>query len=215
MPNSSRNTTALSVIQTSFSATQSTSRHTIIQQRRALSCTQQALAAQKLCFRIGRHPNFRKAKSITAYIATKGEISLTPIIRLAQKKGKKCYLPIIKKTPNHHHNHKTQYRLHFSLYPLGSKLIPRAFQIPEPQKRRLISLNKIDLILCPLVAFDKNGNRIGMGGGFYDRALSAIKRTRKKRFWGVAHDFQETTITPQPWDITLDGVFTNNKVLTT
>ncbi len=186
----------------------------IRQQRQALSCTQQRLAAQQLCLRISRHPSFRKANRITAYIASEGEISLAPLIKLAHKQGKACYLPVIKKRPVIDRAETTTLIMRFSLFAPHSKLITRRFGLLEPQKTCLITLNKIDLILCPLVAFDQQGNRIGMGGGFYDRALSRVPRVRKKRIWGVAHRLQQHPITPAPWDITLDGVFTDNGVFT-
>lgn len=190
----------------------STIRKVIRQQRKALSPSQQRLAAQRLSIRIARHPSFRQAKSLTAYIASQGEINLTPLIKLAQKQHKACYLPVIEKPPKYINNAKLTMR--FSLFPAGSKLTPRLFNIPEPQKKCFKTLGHIDLILCPLVAFDNKGNRIGMGGGFYDRALSRVKKARRRKVWGVAHSLQEQQFTPAPWDIALDGIFTDNKTIT-
>ncbi|WP_053981465.1 5-formyltetrahydrofolate cyclo-ligase [Marinagarivorans algicola] len=186
----------------------------IRQQRQALSYAQQRLAAQQLCIHISRHPSFRRANCISAYIASEGEISLAPLIKLAHKQGKACYLPVIQKRPAIDRAEATKLIMRFSLFMPHSKLVTRRFGLLEPQKVRLMALDKMDLILCPLVAFDRQGHRIGMGGGFYDRALSRICRTRKKRIWGVGHYLQQHPIVPAPWDITLDGVFTDNGVLT-
>ncbi|MDH4134940.1 MAG: 5-formyltetrahydrofolate cyclo-ligase, partial [Gammaproteobacteria bacterium] len=71
-------------------------------------------------------------------------------------------------------------------------------------------------VLMPLVAFDLHGNRLGMGGGFYDKSLAFLgTRTRwlKPHLIGLAHDFQRVEkIEPCPWDVPLQGVATDQNL---
>lgn len=74
----------------------------------------------------------------------------------------------------------------------------------------------LDLIILPLVAFDLSGNRLGMGGGFYDRTLS-FKHQRchwkGPKLIGIAHELQRVDLLPvNDWDIPLDAVITEQKL---
>ncbi len=93
------------------------------------------------------------------------------------------------------------------------------FGIPEPLTHKRVHVPPwgLDLICMPLVAFDRQGNRLGMGGGFYDRSL-AYRRGRqswhKPRLLGIAHALQEVAeLEPRPWDIPLSGVATEAEII--
>ncbi|BCD97940.1 5-formyltetrahydrofolate cyclo-ligase [Marinagarivorans cellulosilyticus] len=181
-----------------------TIRHTVKKARNALSKAQQQRAAMQLALRVGRHPAFRKSHTLSLYLASKGEINLQPLIRLAIKQGKRCYLPVL-------HGPK----LKFLEYKKTTKLIKNRFGLQEPSLSEEIRASQLDLILCPLVAFDNKGNRLGMGGGYYDRTLGQLKKRRKKVIWGVAHELQrQAGIVTYWWDIKLDGIFTDKRVTT-
>jgi 5-formyltetrahydrofolate cyclo-ligase len=145
-------------------------------------------------------------KRIAFYFAADGEMDPTPLIERAIKTGKKCYLPVLQQRPAN--------ALWFSRYDITTPLKLNRFGIPEPDMhhRRTITPWGLDLILLPLVAFDLAGNRLGMGGGYYDRTLSfRLKRKHWKgpKLIGLAHDFQCIDTLPRnPWDIPLDGVIT-------
>ena len=80
----------------------------------------------------------------------------------------------------------------------------------------------MDLVLAPLVAFDEQGNRMGMGGGFYDRALQHLKSTNtgslkrrplKPKVIGIAHELQKVAnLHSQSWDITLNAIVTEKRL---
>ena len=171
--------------------------------RKHLSQQQQSLAALKLALRIACHPSYKHARVIAGYNAINGEISLAPLMELALAQGKQWLIPNIKKNI-----------LQFKTFNRRTKIRPNQFGIGEAPHAPAQAINNIDLFLCPLVAFDACGNRIGMGGGFYDRTLKAQLKKRSPYVFGVAHDLQQVSrILPNSWDIALEGIFTPTRFL--
>lgn len=186
-------------------------RKTLRERRRALSAQQQRHAAQALERVIARHRLFLHSRHIALYLPNDGEIDLEPLAQRAMAMGKRCYLPVL--SPLYHN------RLWFAPYHPGSRFSLNRFGIPEPECNyaQMRPVWTLDLILTPLVAFDGNGNRLGMGGGFYDRTLAYLKRRRcwhKPRLLGTAHAFQQVAQLPcESWDIPLQGVATERELL--
>jgi 5-formyltetrahydrofolate cyclo-ligase len=184
--------------------------------RRALNPSQQKQAAQQLLRKLRAHPIFLRSKHIAFYMADDGEICLHYLMIAAEKMGKHCYLPIL-------HPLK-QNRLWFGLYRKGDTLFANRFGLAEPcaAKSRTPAW-ALDLVLMPLVGFDRYGNRLGMGGGFYDRTFSFRKTTSENSrtvrpkypvLMGVAHHCQEVTgLTGESWDITLDYIATDKEIV--
>jgi 5-formyltetrahydrofolate cyclo-ligase len=182
-------------------------RQQIRDKRRALSDAEREQAAYLLCERVASSRTFQQSKHIAFYLANDGEMDLNLLIEHAWQQGKHCYLPVLAE-PN------TQ-RLWFIPYTSESKLKPNRFGIPEPihsHSTRLRKTLSLDLILMPLVAFDDQGNRMGMGGGFYDRTLAFL---RQRQYWhkpnllGVAYEFQkQQQLETNPWDIPLQAIAT-------
>ena len=103
----------------------------------------------------------------------------------------------------------------FRRYRPGEKLVANRFGIPEPPHRRgnTLSAKQLDVIFLPLVGFDAAGNRLGMGGGFYDRTLSQLPARNRPLLAGLAHDVQRVDKLPvQRWDIPLDAVVTDRRI---
>lgn len=104
-------------------------------------------------------------------------------------------------------------QLRFLEYRPGSRLRQGRFGLWQPQRGGVISPRHIDLVLLPLVGFDPAGNRIGQGGGFYDRSFAfrrEPRRWRHPKLVGVAYDLQRVASLPrQPWDVPLDAVVTD------
>lgn len=177
------------------------------QARRALSPARQRLAAINLRDRIRHQLWFRQARHIALYLPNDGEIDPTPLIRLCWQLNKKVYLPVLH--PIRHN------RLWFLPYTRTTRMQRNCFRILEPalkqQPRR--PAWALDLVMLPLVAFDADGNRMGMGGGFYDRTFSyklAANGLQGARLIGLAHDFQRVDALPiQPWDVPLFGIITD------
>lgn len=92
---------------------------------------------------------------------------------------------------------------------------PNGFRIPEPQVAAdlLMTPQDLDLLILPLVAFDTEGYRLGMGGGFYDRSLASISHRQHwqhPRLLGVGHAFQQLDRVPrEPWDVPLSIICTD------
>jgi 5-formyltetrahydrofolate cyclo-ligase len=168
--------------------------------RASLSDTARLRASQALCTRIQALDVYQNASHIALYHAIKGEIDLHPLWRFAHAAGKICYMPVV----NPHHN-KTL--LFLPATPDTPRTIS-ALHIPEPNvpHHEARSPHDLDLMIMPLVAFDTHGTRLGTGGGYYDRTLAHQKPAC---ILGVAYTFQrETFLTPEPWDIPLDGIVT-------
>jgi 5-formyltetrahydrofolate cyclo-ligase len=185
-------------------------RQQIRNQRRALSDSEREQAAFLLCERIASSRIYQHSKHIAFYLPNNGEMDLTLLIQDAWQRGKKCYLPVLAE-PN------TQ-RLWFIPYTADTKLRPNRFGIPEPVHSNSLRIRKtlsLDLILMPLVAFDEQGNRVGMGGGFYDRTLAFLRQRQhwhKPNLVGVAYEFQkQQQLKPNPWDIPLQSVATEQQ----
>ena len=103
-----------------------------------------------------------KANKIALYWSVNCEISANSLISYFIKEGSECFLPVIS-------NDKGSKLLEFSFYKKESPLIKNRFGIPEPIKSKFVDLNEIDIVFLPCVCFDSRGNRIGMGGGYYDK----------------------------------------------
>lgn len=183
-------------------------RRRIRAQRRALSPETQKSHSLAVIRRLGRSGIFLKSRRIALYIENDGEISVTRMLPMLRRLGKSCYLPVLRPMlPN---------RLWFSEYRPGDKLTLNRYGIPEPdiKVRKPISCNSLDLVLMPLVGFDSTKNRIGMGGGFYDRTFSYRKIRRswyKPSLIGIAHELQKLdSIRTNSWDVPLDGVVTES-----
>lgn len=173
--------------------------------RRALPAGAQQSAARRLQRRILALPEFRKAKRIGLYWPADGEISPLPI--LCACRGRKIiFLPKIIRGG----------KLRFRLYRGRRGLKKNGFGIPEPAQGPDIHPKALDIVLLPLVAFDRQGNRLGMGSGYYDKSFAFLRqrhRPAKPLLIGLAHSFQECGQLPaDPWDIPLAAIVTPSQL---
>jgi 5-formyltetrahydrofolate cyclo-ligase len=177
---------------------------TQLQQRRnTLATTQQADYSQQICQRVFQADCFKKAQHIAFYTPINGEAN--PLY-LQKTPDKSYYLPVLSPHKKYHlifvkTNPKTRYRKNI-------------YAIPEPiyNAEDTIPAETLDLVIMPLVATDQTGNRMGMGGGYYDRSF-AFKQTSSvdtPQLVGFAYDFQLVDkLIAKPWDIPLDFIATN------
>ena len=171
------------------------------QRRQALSPSQQEDAARQLRSRFTRLSCFRRSQCIALYSASDGEIDLQPLLRAAWRAGKQTFLPVITGVG----------LMEFRRYCDGDSLVQNRYGIAEPGPGgEVLAAQELDLIITPLVAFDRGGGRLGMGGGYYDRALEqSSSGANNPLLIGVAHSFQELEEVPtDAWDRRLQGVVT-------
>ena len=176
------------------------------QLRAELEAKQLEVAANALAERILSLDEYQQAQRIAAYFAVNGEIGLIPVIDHALTQGKNIYLPNL-----------DLQALRFSPYFHSQKMRINKFRLPEPDvdDSEMLSPGELDLVLAPLVVFDDERNRIGMGGGFYDRSFAFRKdpEISKPMLIGVAHELQKVDrIVPQEWDVQLDMIVTDQAV---
>ncbi len=175
-------------------------------QRRALSAAERRQRSERACQALARQQVFQRAQRIACFLPNDGEPDPTPLITLAWSLGKAVYLPLLSEVRHDH--------LQFAPFTPDTPLVENRFGIPEPRasQRRMLPARCLDLVLTPLVAFDEAGNRLGMGGGYYDRSFAFL---RYRRFWrkprlvGMAFTFQRVAALPaQAWDVPLYAVVT-------
>jgi len=174
--------------------------------RRAMTDEQQAQAAEQLAELALNYAPLSTARNIALFLSVDGELNTRPLIARLWHLKKAVYLPVLHPfSPGN---------LLFLRYSPDTPLLPNKLRIPEPPLdiRQLITLDQLDLMLVPLVAFDQHGQRLGMGGGFYDRTL---QNWRQHGFLpvGLAHDCQQVDSLPvAEWDVPLPAVMTPSKL---
>lgn len=173
--------------------------------RQQLSTQQQKLASQGFTRQLHRSGLLLKGQHIALYIGNDGELNPWPLLPklIAQKKS--CYLPFV--------HPRQQGLMQFVKTNLNTPMQRNRYGIAEPMvKNGAIKAQFLSLVLMPLVAFDLSGNRLGMGGGYYDRAFSIEGwpyHDRHTKLIGVAHECQKHEGLPSAhWDVPLDGVLT-------
>jgi len=170
-------------------------RSTLRRRRQALSADQQGLAAQAVSDRIAELPDWRNAQRIALYLAADGEIDTAPLSELGRAQHKQLFLPVIEANNS----------LHFAEWRPDSVLSTNRFGIPEPPAQaRRCPAQDLDIVFLPLVGWDLQGGRLGMGGGFYDRTLAGITGPL---LVGLAHAIQQVECIPrEEWDISLNFI---------
>ncbi|WP_156181447.1 5-formyltetrahydrofolate cyclo-ligase [Halomonas sp. PR-M31] len=181
--------------------------------RRSLSKREQRLASLALCNQLRRLPEVQRARRIALYLPNDAEIDATPLLDWFQHRGAKTYLPVLRPLSDN--------RLWFVHYHSNTPMVSNRFGIREPDTRhgahhaRRLPAWALDLVLLPLVGFDEDGNRMGMGGGFYDRTFAFVRhRYPRPRLIGVSHDCQRVDSLPlAPWDVPLDAIVSDRRVI--
>jgi 5-formyltetrahydrofolate cyclo-ligase len=171
--------------------------------RRCLDAAAQRRAAHRLARRMALQPWYKQARTLALYIAADGEIDPVHVLERAWADGKRVFLPQLRACN----------RLGFREYRRGARLRRNRFGIPEPLQGCRILPDGLDVVLLPLVAFDRRGHRLGMGGGYYDRTFARLRRGSigAPSLIGLAHGFQQVgELADEPWDVPLGGVLTDD-----
>ncbi|KAE9542252.1 5-formyltetrahydrofolate cyclo-ligase [Ursidibacter maritimus] len=172
--------------------------------RQALTLDEQRFAAQNIIPKSLELIEHYAAQHLAFYLPFNGEISPLPLIEKLRSIGKKIYLPVLHPFSSH--------QLLFLRFDDKSDLSSNRFGILEPKLdvRKVLPISELEMIFVPLVACDTQGNRLGMGGGFYDRTLSQAKHLISV---GLAHQCQQLECLPlESWDEPLDYIVIGNSI---
>ena len=146
---------------------------------------------------------FRHAEYIACYLPSADEVNTWEIIARAWAMKKRVFAPIIGKTSH----------MQFQEITAKTELQRNRFGLFEPNDGEMVSARMLDVVLAPLVAFDNKNNRVGMGGGYFDRTFSFLKHRNawtRPKIIGLAFACQKVEeISPNPWDIRLFCVVTD------
>ena len=140
-----------------------------------------------------------KSIIIGGYYPYNNEVDSIEILKKFEELNYNISLPKIKKN----------FQMNFFYWSIKDPLSINKYGIPEPISNKVVYP---DILLVPLVAFDRHFNRIGYGSGFYDRYLKKIKKNKKIITIGLAYSFQKIKKIPaNKYDIKLDFVITNKE----
>lgn len=180
-----------------------TLRRELISRRDALSPRRQREHAAAVATSVWRIPALARGRNIALYHAVGGELDSAAIIGEAWSRGRRVFMPVLDNGT-----------LKFGRTTPATPLVSNRYGIPEPAVRRrdLCNPASLDIVLCPLVGFDVYGQRLGMGGGYYDRTFAFLlqrRRWRRPCLIGLAHDCQKVPkLKGCTWDVPLDYVVT-------
>ncbi|MBS0849343.1 5-formyltetrahydrofolate cyclo-ligase [Citrobacter sp. JGM124] len=181
-------------------------RQIVRQSRRALSADEQACSARLAAQRMMALPQVIQAKNLALFLSFDGELNTAPLIHALWQAHKAVYLPVLHPF--------SRGNLLFLRYNENTPLIKNRLNIMEPRLdvRQVLPVSQLDVLVTPLVAFDSEGQRLGMGGGFYDRTM---QNRQQHHFYpvGLAHDCQWVPELPvEAWDIPLPAVVTPSRL---
>ncbi len=190
-----------------------TLRRALKRRRRALSPREQRTAAVQLCRRLKTLPELLRARRISLYLPVGGEIDPQPLLHWLYRRGVSVYLPVLRPLAEN--------SLWFVAYHPHTPMVTNRFGIAEPattfsaRRHNRLPAWALDTLIVPLVGFDQEANRMGMGGGFYDRTLSFMRYRRPApALIGVAHACQQVAHLPvEPWDIPLTAIVTDTRTV--
>ena len=176
----------------------------IRQKRKALHEDEVAKCSELVRRVVLEHEFLKQNRCIASYHSFSGEIDTVEINKALRLAGHHMALPVI------HPEEKGL--MDFYSYEKPEDLILNRFKIPEPvvSADNLVQPHNLEVVIVPLVGFNEKGERLGMGGGYYDRMLKKI--SCECLTLGLAYDFQLIPeIKSQPWDMPLDEVITPTK----
>ncbi|MBC7752119.1 MAG: 5-formyltetrahydrofolate cyclo-ligase [Candidatus Saccharibacteria bacterium] len=185
-------------------------RKSLRRQRLSLSIHIRRRAEQAVVRQMRRQPNFVNAQRVGLYLDAFGEVPTGALIQLCFKLRKAVYLPVVRSV-----NQPLSWSRITRHQWQNQRMIKHRFGMKQPLMQRGVSVKVLDCLFMPLVGFDLNGYRLGMGGGFYDRTLASCSTTGKEQTkpWriGIAYDFQRVdSLHSNHWDISLHAIVTQS-----
>lgn len=181
-------------------------RELLIAQRACLSQAERLNAGECIGARIAATGLWHSAQKIASYASFKSEVDLSDLHQQAWLEKKELYLPMLRNS-----------KLVFAPYHPNSSISLNQYNIREIDidSNAVLTVAQLDLLLMPLVGFDQQGNRLGMGKGYYDKTLATISTLKRRpTLIGVAFSCQQVEKIPvDSWDIALDMIVTEKETL--
>jgi len=163
-------------------------------------------AAEAVATQLLAHPKFPAEGYIAGYWATGGEVPLH-VLQMRLRETHVWCLPCIQPDRS----------LRFAPWRPGDPLVSNRYGIPEPELAfaSLLSPRDMALVVLPLLGFTRDGHRLGMGGGFYDRSFGfRHEETAPPWLVGAAYSFQQVDMLAlQEWDVPLDAIATEKEFI--
>jgi len=178
------------------------------ERRTALSAPERITAAQALVAQLEQIPEFLTDRRVAGYWAVAGELPLLAVMSGLRARGQDYYLPVVDGE-----------RLRFAPWRPGIEISTNRYGIPEPVAAAadLLAPEQMDVVLLPLLGFDRRGHRLGFGGGYYDRSFDFLRERNdvgKPVLVGVGYAVQEVdVIEAMPWDVRLDYVASERELI--
>jgi 5-formyltetrahydrofolate cyclo-ligase len=178
-------------------------------QRVALGAGERIAAANALISTLEQLPEYLVDTHVAGYWAVGGELPLNIALGRLHARAQNYYLPVLVEGT----------LLKFAEWRPGISVRTNRYGIPEPQcdASALLSAAQIDLVLVPLLGFDRRGNRLGAGAGYYDRSFAFLRnfaRPAQPLLVGIGYHFQELpALAPQSWDVPLDFIATDRELI--
>jgi 5-formyltetrahydrofolate cyclo-ligase len=181
-------------------------RRALRQRRRAASAAERMAAAESLASCLLAHPRFPVEGYVAGYWAMDGEVPLH-ILQMRLGEDRVWCLPCVQPDGS----------LLFAPWRPGDALVSNQFGIPEPDlaPASLLPPREMAVVVLPLVGFTRSGQRLGTGGGFYDRSF-AFRHGAPAPPWlvGAAYSFQQLdALEARPWDVPLDAIATESELI--
>ena len=172
--------------------------------RQSMTVRERAQASRQITDRFLNSRYFMGSDTIGCYVSMWDEVDTSAIIERAWRAKKRIFLPVTAASRN----------MRFRETLPQTELAMNDFGLWEPVSGTSIEVRELDVVVTPLVAFDNRRNRIGMGGGYFDRTFAFL---RDRQHWlrpkliGVAFECQRAPkIARNPWDIPVFRIYTES-----
>jgi 5-formyltetrahydrofolate cyclo-ligase len=173
--------------------------------RTALPPDEREQASEVIADKFVHSAFFQRSRLVGCYLSLSVEVDTWRIIARAWRMKKRVFAPVTRRNRI----------LEFREVTPETSLVRDDFGLLMPAAGDVIAARKLDVVLTPLVAFDDECRRIGMGGGYYDRTFSFLRGRRqllKPKLVGLAFASQQVPeIAANPWDIRLYSVITESR----
>ena len=179
-------------------------RRNALRARRNMDPGDRAIASELICKRVIHSGIFFSSHAIGCYFPTPDEVDTRSIIERGWRANKRIFVPVLRK----------RRQMSFREIRPDTVLERNSYGVWEPTTGDIISPRKLDIAIAPTVAFDDDNNRVGMGGGYFDRCFAYLRHRKnwlRPKLIGVAFQCQKVEkISPNAWDIRLYRVFSDD-----